>query len=293
LTEEALQMDFMEMTYVWAPGEKGVAFPDFLGVSILGDSGFQAFEVEIHYNNPTLDQGVVDNSGVRFYWTSEPREQEIAIMSVGDPFVGAFGQPVGTGLSVHQFECPGSCSELAGQEVTVLREYLHMHQVGLRITNEQIRDGEVIHTASVEHWEFHQNGNAAVQQGSFVVQPGDGFKTSCYYNDADGSKTFGLASAEEMCMAFLYYYPRRTFDLGQGFNSSWLCGFDMFFPQCEATYEKRALDSIEELNRQYAVANPQCPHTSDAQGDHDSSSFSTTLGLVVASVIGAFVALMV
>jgi hypothetical protein len=293
MTEEELQMDFMEMAYVWAPGEKGIAFPDFLGVPLLGDGGFQAFEIEIHYNNPTFDQGVVDNSGVRFYWTSEPREQEIGIMSVGDPMVGAFGQPVGTGLSAHQFECPGSCSDLAGQEVTVLREYLHMHQVGLRMTNELIRDGDVIHSAAVEHWEFDQNGNAAVQQDSFVVKPGDGFRTTCYYEDPDGSRTFGLASQEEMCMAFLYYYPRRTFDLGQGFNTSWFCGVDMFFPQCDATYEKRSLDSHEELKREYAIPNDQCSQPSDVQGSSGSSSFSSTLGMVGASVVGSLVALSV
>jgi hypothetical protein len=282
--------DFMEMAYVWAPGEKGIAFPDFLGVPLLGDGGFQAFEIEIHYNNPTLDQGVVDNSGVRFYWTSEPREQEIGIISVGDPMVGAFGQPIGAGLSAHQFECPESCSDLAGQEVTVLREYLHMHQVGLRMTNELIRDGDVVHTAAVEHWEFDQNGNAAIQQDSFVVKPGDGFRTTCYYEDPDGSRTFGLASEEEMCMAFLYYYPRQTFDVGQGFNISWFCSFNMFFPQCDATYEKRALGSHEELKREYAIPNDQCSQPSDVQGTSGSSSFSSTLLSIGAGVVGSLIA---
>ncbi|KAG7357085.1 copper type II ascorbate-dependent monooxygenase [Nitzschia inconspicua] len=283
LTAEELQMAFIEMTYVWAPGEKGIAFPDFLGVPLFGDDGFQAFRVEIHYNNPTLDAGVVDNSGVRFYWTSEPREQEIGIMNVGDPFVGVRGQTIGSGLSFHQFECPRSCSALAGQEVTVLREYLHMHEVGLRITNEQIRDGEIVHKAAVEHWEFHQNGNAAVQQGSFVVQPGDSFRTTCFYDDQDGSRTFGLASAEEMCMAFLYYYPRQKFDLGDGFSMAWFCGYDMFFPQCNATYESRALDSKEELNREYAIANPQCKEP-PTEEDSGRKAFIGALGLAAGAL---------
>jgi len=118
--------DFTEMTYVWAPGEKGIAFPDFLGMPLFGSDGFQAFEIQIHYNNPTIVEGVVDNSGVRFYWTSEQREQQVGIMNVGDPTVGVYGTPIGAGLSMHQFECPGSCSSLANQEVTVLREYLHV-----------------------------------------------------------------------------------------------------------------------------------------------------------------------
>jgi len=118
--------DFSEMAYVWAPGESGLAFPDFLGVPLFGDSGFQAFEMEIHYNNPTLQQGVIDSSGVRMYWTTQPREQQVGIMSVGDPQVGLFGQTVGTGITKHEFECPSSCSSLVNQEVTVLREYLHV-----------------------------------------------------------------------------------------------------------------------------------------------------------------------
>jgi hypothetical protein len=119
-------MAFMEIAYVWAPGEKGMVFPDFLGSPLFGDNGFQAFNIEIHYNNPTLNQGIIDNSGVRIFWTSEPREQQIGIMNVGDPMVSLYMQPVGQGITKHEFECPSSCSSTFGQEVTVLREYLHV-----------------------------------------------------------------------------------------------------------------------------------------------------------------------
>jgi hypothetical protein len=66
----------------------------------------------------------------------------------------------------------------------------------------------------------------------------------------------GISSAEEMCIAFLYYHPRQTFDTGQGLNFSWYCGFDMLFPQCEATHEERALHSHEEIHREFAIPNP-------------------------------------
>ncbi|KAL3915379.1 MAG: hypothetical protein SGILL_005685 [Bacillariaceae sp.] len=289
-TEDDVDQDFIEMVYVWAPGEKGIAFPDFLGAPLFGDDGFQAFEMEIHYNNPTLVEGVVDNSGVRLYWTSEEKEQEIGIMNIGDPLIGVYGEPVGQGLSVHQFECPSSCSALAGQEVTVLREYLHMHEVGLRMTNEQIRDGEVLRSANVEFWEFAQNGNAVVQQDSFTVMPGDSFRTSCYYEDQQGDRTFGLASAEEMCMAFLYYHPRVSLNLGE-FSTSWFCGYGIPIPQCEATYEKRVIESKEELNRQYAVKNSACAIVDSVSEEDDSGSASSTY-LAGAGVVGALGALL-
>ena len=37
---------------VWAPGDAGFAFPDFLGANLFGENGFQGFNVEIHYDNP-------------------------------------------------------------------------------------------------------------------------------------------------------------------------------------------------------------------------------------------------
>jgi hypothetical protein len=35
---------------------------------------------------------------------------------------------------------------------------LHMHQTGVRMTNEVIRDGEVFHTAVVDVYDFEQQG---------------------------------------------------------------------------------------------------------------------------------------
>lgn len=167
-----------------------------------------------------------------------------------------------------------------------------MHEAGLRMTNEQIRNGEVIRSGNVEHWDY-QSGLAAIQQGSFTIQPGDSFRTTCYYEDPDGTRKFGYAATEEMCMAFFYYYPRQTFDL-DGFSAAWFCGYDIPINPCQATYEKLALDSKEELNRQYAISNPRCeavqPPLTDGQtsdeGDSGSYTLASSIGLAGVVVIG-------
>lgn len=245
--------DFEELAYVWAPGEGPLVLPEHLGAPLFGEDGFQAFEIEIHYNNPTRTPGVIDNSGVQVFWTSNVREEQIGVMSVGDPNVSLGGTDVGNGVAEHSFECPGTCSSLVGEPVTVLREYLHMHETGARVVNEQIRGDEVIRRASVEYWEFDQNGNAAVQQDPFVVEPGDGFRTTCYFNG--NSRKFGLASSEEMCMAFLYYYPRikiRVEEIDAEFP--WTCGYDIGFPLCETTWESRILSEPQDMNREFGQA---------------------------------------
>jgi hypothetical protein len=63
------------------------------------------------------------------YWTSQPRQEQIGIMSTGDPVVGMYGLPVGVGVTKHEFECPSSCSSYLDGEVTVLREYLHVSDI--------------------------------------------------------------------------------------------------------------------------------------------------------------------
>jgi Copper type II ascorbate-dependent monooxygenase, C-terminal domain/DOMON domain/Copper type II ascorbate-dependent monooxygenase, N-terminal domain len=245
---------FPEVVYVWAPGDGPVSLPSFLGTPMFGADGFNAFEIEVHYNNPQGTAGLVDNSGVRVFWTSEPREQQMGILSTGDPQVSLMGQEVGNGISRHTFECPGTCSSVVGQEVTVLREHLHMHEIGARMTNEQIRDGQVLRTAAIDYWEFDQNGNAAIQQDPFVIKPGDGFKTTCYFNGND-DRVFGMASSEEMCMTFLYYYPRAKIRIEEiDLEFPWICGFGLGFEPCETNHQADSLASLQDLDRNFGVS---------------------------------------
>jgi hypothetical protein len=184
----------------------------------------------------------------------------MGVLQVGDPFVNLYGEAVGEGLSSHQFECPGSCSAtfLDEEPVTVIREYLHMHGTGSRMTNEQIRDGVAIRQSNVEVWDFDQNGNFPVKQESFEVQPGDSFRTSCYYR-GNSDTIFGLASQEEMCISFIYYYPRKTEKMGQS-EFPWVCGYgiDQLDNACNAEYTQTALETDMQLNREFGARKTQC-----------------------------------
>eukprot|EP00429_Kryptoperidinium_foliaceum_P006414 CAMPEP_0176006552 /NCGR_PEP_ID=MMETSP0120_2-20121206/2780_1 /TAXON_ID=160619 /ORGANISM="Kryptoperidinium foliaceum, Strain CCMP 1326" /LENGTH=595 /DNA_ID=CAMNT_0017339293 /DNA_START=320 /DNA_END=2107 /DNA_ORIENTATION=- len=248
--------------YVWAPGEEGLNFPDNLGEPMFGADGFQIFEIEVHYNNPQRTAGIIDSSGVRIYYTSQPREAEIGILATGDPASFLSGQPVGDGPSHHSFECPGECTSVALADqggVTVLREYLHMHEAGAMIKNEQIRNGETIRMATVEYFEFYQNGSPSPLQDAFRVQPGDAFKTSCYYNGE--GHIFGGGSMEEMCVAYLYYYPRIKIRLEEyNVEFPWYCGHKFQFPPCSTVHESEVLSSTEGFGREFGASRKdECP----------------------------------
>ncbi|GAX20374.1 hypothetical protein FisN_9Hh086 [Fistulifera solaris] len=223
------------MVYVWGPGEEATAFPD--DVALYAGPGYStSFLMEVHYDNVHLVSGIQDSTAVQFYYTTEMRPIEASVLQLGDPFVQLSGTAVGAGD--HIFSCPSSCTgTILTEPVTILREYLHMHAHGAQARNEVVRgDGEVVHLAQIDFFDFHQQGNQAVQQDPYQVLPGDSFRTTCRYQSVrqhDGGKVhFGLSSREEMCIVFILYYPRQTFS-----GLPWTCAYNIPFEFCASTWE--------------------------------------------------------
>ena len=185
----------------WAPGAYGLSLPSNVGIPILGNGQIKSIMLEIHYHNHGGIENQIDSSGYQIYYTLQPREFEGAYLQLGDPVVSLDGTSIGEGLSEWTFECDTMCSTVAlgDESVTVLFESLHMHMTGTRMVNELIRDGEIVHTSAVEVFDFDQQGSYRVPMNPYEVNPGDTFRTSCYYRDG---KEFGYGSDQEMCSKF-------------------------------------------------------------------------------------------
>ena len=220
----------------------------------IGGQGYRSFQLEIHYNNPWRDAGVSDSSGINVFYTSQRREHDLGVLQLGDPFLLLGGTPVGDGLTEHHFSCSGECSQVAlADPITVIRESLHMHQSGTRMYNSQVRNGEVIRTANVDFFDFDQQGSFATVQPPYQIQAGDGFETSCYYRS--NGELFGLSSQQEMCIAYLWYYPRATFG-----NFPLACGFGFtLFPPCNPSWESISLGDELDLGRTFGESGDSCP----------------------------------
>jgi hypothetical protein len=205
------------------------------------------FNLEIHYDNPQVKEGIVDNSGIGFYYSNSMREHELGIVQIGDPGVLLENQSLPEGLSQYSFDCPASCTRTVLQRnVTVLREFMHMHSSGEVMKLEQIRDGEVIHTGQVDFHRYLQQGNHQIQEEPYVVQSGDSFRTVCNYNTRGVATKFGWGARDEMCIAFMFYYPKQSF-LGV---APWFCdpNPEFGFSPCLSTFESTV---IEELPRNF------------------------------------------
>ena len=98
--------------FVWAPGSSDMAFPDDVGFLLGNASGrFLSLKIETHYNNPDGVEGLVDDSGVRVYYTEELRPISMGVIQLGDPFLNLNGARLPEGKSSFSFQCPSSCFE--------------------------------------------------------------------------------------------------------------------------------------------------------------------------------------
>jgi hypothetical protein len=224
-----------ETAYAWAPGNFPLTLPPNVGAP-LGSKGFQSFALQIHYNNVDLDVNVSDSSGVRAYYTSIKREFDLGVFQLGDPFVQLREGYVSSdgGLAQHTFGCEKQClGSYLTEPVTVIWEFLHMHMTGVSMVNYNIRNDQIIRKGQIDFWDFAQQGGLAVVQAPFQIYPGDSFRTVCNYN-ATNTVKWGLESNEEMCIAYLYYYPRK---LVYGLVPI-MCGLGVedYLLGCNATY---------------------------------------------------------
>mmetsp|Transcript_24488 Transcript_24488/g.37251 ORF Transcript_24488/g.37251 Transcript_24488/m.37251 type:complete len:636 (+) Transcript_24488:115-2022(+) len=282
----------------WTPGNDFVYFPEGMGLPVgqtKGGSGFgasfEAFTIEYHFDNPGGRAGQIDNgSGVELYYTNDALETEIGMTVMGDLAVSLGGELIGEGKTQHTYECPSGCTNdaLASTDsVTVIFEAHHMHQTGKRLTNELIRDDTVINTATIDYWDFYQNGAAIVRQEPYVVQKGDAYRTTCYFHDEKGDVRYGAGSSDEMCMTFLYYYPRQV-----GWNN---CSpANSFFASCRSEFSSVSLSSDSNFDRDVTdttmtpapvSAEPLIPgESSPTTSADESSAFSSTTSQMIVVV---------
>jgi len=251
------------MVYAWGPGDEGFALPNDVGFPVFDGEHNMAVHMQIHYDNPRRRSGMKDSSGLRFYYTNEERTHRAGVLEVGDPHLALRGKDIPDGLTKYSFHCPGSCSssvlaqeKLRGgsQGVTVISEFLHMHDTGMRMTNEVIRGDQVVHKAVSDVYDFDQQGVFQVSQGSYQILPGDSIKTTCYYKDGTA---FGLASSDEMCIAYLMYYPAKQTSFGQ----PWICPhqpWNDFGTGCATELDHATLDTEGELGRVFGKSSDLC-----------------------------------
>eukprot|EP00802_Teleaulax_amphioxeia_P010269 Tamp_10295.p1 GENE.Tamp_10295~~Tamp_10295.p1 ORF type:complete len:498 (+),score=84.99 Tamp_10295:504-1997(+) len=269
------------LIWPWAPGVQDSVLPDTAGIRVLGEGGFKALVLQIHYDNVDGDEGKVDTSGFRMYYTQTLRQHDAGVLQIGDPGIRLSRSPTIQGGHSYLALKVGAeqCTDLfTANEVTVFTRFLHMHQAGVRMQTTQYRDGKTLREDAVDFYDFKQSGAFEPRSTGtgFTIKRGDSFLVECWYTVAEGSeKRFGLGSADEMCIDFLYYYPLQTSHDNE-------CHFDVEEGEPKA-------ELMTGINRVFSSQSAVCPDgtaLSPPPGPHTKVDTDTSLDEGSAARIG-------
>ncbi|KAM4713254.1 DBH-like monooxygenase protein 2 homolog [Anableps anableps] len=198
----------------WGVGGGVYELPENTGIPIGGIHSDMFYRLEIHYNNPQKKEGITDSSGLRLYYTDQLRQHDVGILTTG--VLPGSQMQYGIPPKATQFHSYGICntslfSQLVNPipDLQVFSVLLHTHLAGRKVRVGHFRKGKQIDFLGVnENYNFDMQ--EIVNLGSIkTVKPDDEIIVQCVYNTSDRSEAtlMGLSTTDEMCLAFLFYYP--------------------------------------------------------------------------------------
>ncbi|KAK3087968.1 hypothetical protein FSP39_012921 [Pinctada imbricata] len=202
----------------WATGGEAFYFPDNVGLPVGEPGDTDVIIMQTHYNNPGLKTGIVDSSGMRITYTPTLRHHDAGCLSTGvlvNPW-----QLVPPGIQDFRSAgfCPKEClskglsNMKSGINVFGILQHAHLLARGIR-TRIYRKGVELAPLAVDEHYDFDYQDFRYVH-GERTVLDGDEIVTECKY-DSTGRKGItigGESTSQEMCLSFMFYYPRMVID---------------------------------------------------------------------------------
>ena len=213
------------LVYVWAAGAGLFVLPEDAGIPYGAGENSHSI-VEIHYDNPERIPGIVDSSGFRIHWTENLRKHDAATLTVGDGIVGdGTSIPARSPDDHRQYTCPEECISRFTDDIHVFGTAPHMHYTGRTIWTTVTRGGQ--YYSDLDRKEYWNNGfqKAIYRDKTFTIKPGDRLTTHCVFDTRRMGRpvSFGSTTKDEMCMDFIFYYPRQRMG-GEGTNELAYCG---------------------------------------------------------------------
>ncbi|XP_032540358.1 DBH-like monooxygenase protein 1 isoform X2 [Chiroxiphia lanceolata] len=203
------------VVFAWAIGGEGFTYPPHVGLSIGTASDPLFVLMEVHYDNPSYTEGLIDNSGLRLIYTPVLRKYDAGVIEAG-LWVSLFHNiPPGMPEFVSEGHCTLECLEEAlGAErptgIQVFAVLLHAHLAGRAIRMRHFHNGEEQKLLAYDdEFDFNFQEFQYLKEERTIL-PGDNLITECHYNTVDRIRMTwgGLSTRNEMCLSYLLYYPR-------------------------------------------------------------------------------------
>eukprot|EP00475_Leptophrys_vorax_P011106 TRINITY_DN1764_c0_g1_i5.p1 TRINITY_DN1764_c0_g1~~TRINITY_DN1764_c0_g1_i5.p1 ORF type:complete len:573 (-),score=100.51 TRINITY_DN1764_c0_g1_i5:97-1776(-) len=249
-----------DVIYVWAPGQDVFQLPD--GVSFqMGATGAAYAVIQVHYTNPNNVSGEIDSSGVRVFYDTIPTAHIAGVLQTGDAIVRAPPLPANTDLIHYEFSCPTQCTSGLSTNLTFFGSFLHMHGTGTMMYSTITSTATGV-TSTMNRIEYYDYGFQQITPVNMVLSPGDHINTHCIYSTTGYSSpvTFGLATTNEMCIQFIFYYPKVNASACTYYpfvqpNTTY-CGYGQTISGVQDPYTR---DNSSLLTKQFGLTQSQCP----------------------------------
>ncbi|OQV22795.1 DBH-like monooxygenase protein 1-like protein [Hypsibius exemplaris] len=199
---------------VWAMGAPPTSFqPEDVGLPFTTDMSGLKVAMQVHYNNPDR-LTFVDDSGMRFLLTDKVRKHDS-----GSIMTGIFSldytltMPPGLRNFHLSAQCSDQCtaSNIPPDGITVFSSFVHMHTRGRSGVARQFRGTEeILPPLGAElNYDFNFQQTRPLLPYRKVL-PGDRIIVECNFTTQQetGPIYGGEGTTEEMCLVFLYYYPK-------------------------------------------------------------------------------------
>ncbi|CAL4137246.1 unnamed protein product [Meganyctiphanes norvegica] len=200
---------------VWAVGGEGDKFPKYAGYPLLTEPGRRTFFlVEAHYDNQPRDHGVEVDWNIDIFYTQKLREYDAGNFLIGHNLNFGHVVPPRQKHWLTSGHCPRECLQevLPEEGIKVFMVFLHAHTLGRKLRVRHFRNGEELPPMAVDdNYDFNFQQTAVLDQERTVF-PEDHITLECDYDSRsqhDNVTYAGFAAVgQEMCLAFLMYYPR-------------------------------------------------------------------------------------
>ncbi|XP_049510342.1 DBH-like monooxygenase protein 1 [Panthera uncia] len=201
--------------FAWAIGGEGFSYPPHVGLSLGTPLDPRYVLLEVHYDNPTYKEGLIDNSGLRLFHTTDIRKYDAGVIEAG-LWVSLFHTiPPGMPEFRSEGHCTLECLEEALEAekpsgIHVFAVLLHAHLAGRGIRLRHFRKGEELRLLAYDDdFDFNFQEFQYLKEEQTIL-PGDNLITECRYNTKDRARMTwgGLSTRNEMCLSYLLYYPR-------------------------------------------------------------------------------------
>ncbi|CAL8067984.1 unnamed protein product [Orchesella dallaii] len=157
-------------------------------------------------------------TGARISYTNNLREIEAGMLTIAHEVHVSLAVPPNQKNYIVAGQCGSKCTELGVIEedgINVFNSLLHAHLSGKTMKLRHLRGEEELPWFDFDnHYGFNFQQNKPLLEPKKIMK-GDHLTIECTYNNVWNKGKIvvgGLSTREEMCMAFLWYYPKIDFE---------------------------------------------------------------------------------